>query len=227
MWRLASQLPFALLIKPNIMIRYSASFSFLVCCIVLFLSGCSAQKGTSPQDPGEKTTSINGELAQDCIDPAKIQKDKPCTKEYKPVCGCNEVTYANQCMAEKAGVTRWTYGKCEDLKPGQRVSGGYIVMLDPGEFKPYEMTDADQAGSREEQGQAAEAYAKKLDKRIRAFAKEKLSLTDSEIHAVYTAVTVGFAVRLSADRAKGFEEKARKLKEVIDVLPDEVIGIDK
>ncbi|MFK7932655.1 MAG: Kazal-type serine protease inhibitor domain-containing protein [Saprospiraceae bacterium] len=49
---------------------------------------------------------------ENCIDESKI-KDAPCVKIYKPVCGCDEQTYSNSCMAENAGVTKWTNGKCD------------------------------------------------------------------------------------------------------------------
>ena len=30
-----------------------------------------------------------------------------CTKEYKPVCACNNLVYSNSCEAEKAGNLKW------------------------------------------------------------------------------------------------------------------------
>jgi hypothetical protein len=39
---------------------------------------------------------------QDCI----------CTMDYKPVCGCNQKTYANACSAECAGIMYYKSGKC-------------------------------------------------------------------------------------------------------------------
>ncbi|MCP4438601.1 MAG: hypothetical protein GY810_06615 [Aureispira sp.] len=35
-----------------------------------------------------------------------------CTKEYKAVCGCNDKTYGNACMARCAGIKEYTEGKC-------------------------------------------------------------------------------------------------------------------
>ncbi|MBL7815853.1 MAG: hypothetical protein JNL70_12635 [Saprospiraceae bacterium] len=35
-----------------------------------------------------------------------------CTQEYQPVCGCNNQTYGNACLAEADGITQFTSGKC-------------------------------------------------------------------------------------------------------------------
>ena len=51
----------------------------------------------------------------DCIDQDQIDNDMVCTQQYEPVCGCDNVTYSNECYAyHYGGVTSWVQGECEN-----------------------------------------------------------------------------------------------------------------
>ena len=36
-----------------------------------------------------------------------------CTKDYRPVCGCNDKTYSNPCVASSFGISDFTFGECK------------------------------------------------------------------------------------------------------------------
>ena len=46
-----------------------------------------------------------------CYDESLINEN-PCTTEFMPVCGCDDITYGNSCEASNSGVLLWDEGPC-------------------------------------------------------------------------------------------------------------------
>jgi hypothetical protein len=51
-------------------------------------------------------------VTTNCIDTNQIDPNGVCTMDYAPVCGCDEITYSNACVAEKNGVQVYVEGEC-------------------------------------------------------------------------------------------------------------------
>lgn len=71
----------------------------LLFILLIIFGSCHDEKLAEP--PGEE-----------CIDTTKWGTIDGCYLIYDPVCGCNNVTYGNDCEAKVAGVVTWLKGKC-------------------------------------------------------------------------------------------------------------------
>ncbi|MEO7989046.1 MAG: Kazal-type serine protease inhibitor [Chryseolinea sp.] len=68
---------------------------------ILFILSSSCEN-----DDINKTTS-------GCIDPEKWGEITACPEYIDQVCGCDSITYTNECFAKAAGVVSWTKGECK------------------------------------------------------------------------------------------------------------------
>lgn len=76
--------------------------------LALPLTGCQ------PSDPAPSGEQASAASAAD----ENCKRNPPaepmiCTMDWRPVCGCDGVTYPNACGAKAAGIDQYTEGECE------------------------------------------------------------------------------------------------------------------
>ena len=84
--------------------------SILSLSMALALAACNT--GNGPDSEEMAATPDAPEAKTGCVvtPPAEPMA---CTMDWRPVCGCNGVTYSNPCTAKAAGVPEFVDGECD------------------------------------------------------------------------------------------------------------------